>query len=208
MIPETYREKFRAAADYGERQWQMVAEACAEAIEDARQEGVKLPKMQLYTTAAADCGVRSSTVRGWCRVLDGARELLPLYQFRFSHWRELVSAAKRDGVELSDLADTYAEESDEWGGQIIPPDVLRSRLNGAKPTGSKYERALHALEGAITALVKHAVTSREKGDAAKMMKAFEETYKEDIDAKRFGILGRGHEKQNTAISSSGLARGT
>jgi len=119
-------------ADSGDAHWKQAARVLDQVFEDARAEGIRLPKMKMYQDAAAYLGQKLSTVRNWTAVYHAVGDaLLDQYcdVFRYSHWRAIVPAARSADPpkSIEDFAAELARTADNYGGQPIPVDVIIAR---------------------------------------------------------------------------------
>lgn len=142
-------------ADSGDAQWKQAARVLDQIFEDARAEGIRLPKMVIYQDAAAYLGQKLSTVRNWTAIYHAVGDaLLDQYcdTFRFSHWRAMIPAARSADPpkSIEDFAAELAATSDDYGGLPIPVDVIIART--AKPEQASAEIFDEALDNARAAL--------------------------------------------------------
>lgn len=131
-LPDDIKDQLVQLADDGDKQWLQSARILDQMFEDAKDEGVRLPKMKMYQDAAAYLGQKSSTVRNWTAIYHKVGDdLLDEYgsTFRYSHWRAIVPAARKAKKTVADFAAELAKTADEYGGMPIPPDVIIARTD-------------------------------------------------------------------------------
>ena len=164
-IPQRAQEQLIALADAQEEVWRGTSKIIVALIKDsesdAMAEGVVVQKMKLYQDVAALVGVKSVTVRGWLRVYKRVGDdLLDQYPFRFAHWRTLLKLVTGKTVDekrrnLEELAEQYAATSDDYGGKIIPPDVLSEKANGAVKEKDPFGSGVRAAVIGLTKALRH-----------------------------------------------------
>jgi hypothetical protein len=146
-IPDETRELLVALADEGEKVWQEVAVVTMQLLGEPGA-----VKMRIYSDVGACLGMKSAGVRSWVGTYQAVGDdlLAEFPQFRYSHWRILVPAARKSGKSIAELAMAWAVTADAHNGMPVPPDKLAAAL--ALPKGEK-DPLIAGLERAGAALV-------------------------------------------------------
>lgn len=158
-LPDHIKDVLVMLADDGDSQWKQAAAVLEQMFEDAKAENIRLPKMRMYSDAAAYLGQKSSTVRNWAAVYKKVGDsLLNEYAdtFRYSHWRAIIPAAKKAGKTLDDFAAELAKTADNYGGMPIPVDVIIARGGEPEKTGAElFVDAAESAQAELDVMSKH-----------------------------------------------------
>lgn len=161
IIGDDEQTRLDAIAELHERCWKQ----CAAKLHEYRLLNNALPEEYQLTSAQLANDVaghrwKANTVRSyygiWRGVYDEDAGLFDEFpQFGWSHWREIVMAARRDGTKVSKVAMKWAETEDDHGGSVIWPDALSAKLHAPKNDKPPFIQDIQRAANNLARALKH-----------------------------------------------------
>ena len=152
-LPDDITDRLRHAADQGETAWRDIARITEYCLEYAQS----TPRMAVYQAISYEAGAALSTIRLYHQMEMRYGELLDeCPMVRLTHLRIATNIANRESKTVAAVIGRQLQESDEWGGKLIPPDVWRAKLNGKRQAPDPYRAALERAERNLSTALRHA----------------------------------------------------
>src|SRR3990167_1753289 len=152
-LPDGITDRLRQAADKGESASRDIARVTETCLEYAQS----VPRMAVYQSVAYEAGAALSTIRLYHQMEMRYGELLDeCPMVRLTHLRIATNIANRESTTVAAVIARQLQESDEWGGKLIPPDVWKARLNGKPKAPDPYRAALERAERNLSTALRHA----------------------------------------------------
>lgn len=127
-LDDTTRAALHALADGARQRWEGASAIALGILSDAKTEGVRVKKADVYRAVAAEIDAAASTVTQWVNVYEVVETLIGDYNFSFDHYRAIITLAKRRGVQIVEECERWAATDGEFGGHLVPVDRLRAAL--------------------------------------------------------------------------------
>lgn len=176
-LDDNTRAALHALADGARQRWEGAAAVTLGILSDARTEGVRVRKADVYAAVAAEIDAAATTVTQWCNVYEVVETLIGDYQtLSFDHWRAIMTLAKRAGRDIAEEAERWAATADDHGGRVVPVDRLRAAL--ADPDSAQTldaPKSVKTLERLGRAVVAHdkALSAGDAGVQHRQRRAWE-----------------------------------